>query len=264
MGLFDIFFKKTSDKGQPEKQVVEVPKTIHTEIQVDEPIDNNLYLQTELGKRLIMLDHKVERHPQYLALIVNSELEIAFAIINDPTYHPSILHLTVLTIHPKYFPDSIEENIVGVGASFPDKVNSVLDNYINTTFLPIIDSFTDSHNPKLDFSTMVGKKEIIWHPKLGDLTIQGQWKENPENEHFFDLLSEKIKGKLTTNKINWLKVYISKRGDGTIIGECLFNNEPWEEGLEIISQYARTWKMTSDFQGLKQFIMFRRCDACDQ
>lgn len=264
MGLFDIFFKKTSDKGQPEKKVVEVPKTIHPEVQADERIDNNLYLQTELGKRLIILDYKVERHTQYLALIVNSELEIAFAIIDNPDNHPSILHLMVLTIHPQYFPNGIEENIVGVGTSFPDKVNSVLDNYIGTTFLPIIDSFTDSHDPDLDFSTTVGEKEIIWHPKLGNLTFQGQWRVQPENEPFFELLKENVKGKLTTNKLNWLKVYISKRGDGTIIGECLFNNEPWEEGLEIISQYARTWKMTSDFQGLKQFIMFRRCDACDQ
>jgi len=113
-------------------------------------------------------------------------------------------------------------------------------------------------------TTITNEKEILWHPKLGNLTLQGQWNEQPQNEPFFELLKEKIKPKLTSNKLNWLKLYISKRADETIIGECLFNNEPWEEGLIDITKYAETWKIKSNFQGLKQFIMFRRCDAYDE
>lgn len=232
--------------------------------QNNQAVSDNQLLLGILKNRLIADGYQVENHQQYMALIVNSELEIATAIIENPENHPSIIHLTILTIHPKYFPNGIQDNIVGVGTTIQDKINSVLDNYLNTTFEPIIDSFKDNHNPDLDFSTTIDGKEIIWHPKLGNLTFQGQWKAHPENEPILELLNEEIKSKLTTNKLNWLKVYISKRGDGTIIGECLFNNESWEEGLGIISQYARTWKMTSDFQALKQFIMFRRCDACDQ
>jgi len=252
MGLFDFLKKKSSDNDRVDKQTTTTP------------IDNNSYLLETLNSRLIELGYQVDRHPQYLALIVNSEIEIATVIINNPNNHPSILHLMILTIQPKYFPNGIEENIVGIGDNIQAKVNSVIDNYINTTFLPIIDSFSDSHNPDLDFSTILNDKEVLWHPKLGNLTLQGQWNDQPQNETFFDIIRDKLKNKLTSNKLNWLKLYISKRADGTIIGECLFNNEPWEEGLVDITEYAKSWKLKSDFQGLKQFIMFRKCDAFDE
>lgn len=127
-----------------------------------------------------------------------------------------------------------------------------------------MDSFSDSHNPDLDFMTIVNDKEVLWHPKLGTLTVQGQWIKYPEGEPFFDLLKDKIHNQLTTNKINWLKIYISKRAEGEIIGECLFNNIPWEVASNEIFNYAKTWKMTDEFHGLKQFIMFRRCDGYDE
>lgn len=246
MGLFDLFKRKSSDRQQPE------------------PIDNNSYLLETLKNRLVELGYQINRHPQYLALIVNSEIEIATVIIDNPNNHPHILHLMILTIQPKYFPNGIEENIVGIGTNIQEKVNSVIDNYINTTFLPIIDSLSDSHNPDLDFSTIVNDREVLWHPKLGNLSLQGQWNEQPQDEPLFAIIKDKLKYKLTPNKLNWLKLYISKQANGTIIGECLFNNEPWEEGLADITEYAKTWNLKSSFQGIKQFIMFRKCDAYDE
>jgi len=251
MGLFDFFKKKAADKNQADRQ------------ESTTPIHNNSYLLDALRNRLIQLGYQVDRHSQYLALIVNSEIEIATAIIDNSNNHPSILHLMILTIQPEYFPNGIQENIVGIGTTLQEKVNSVIDNYINTTFLTIIDSFSDSHNPDLDFSTMINGKEVLWHPKLGNLTFQGQWNDQLQNEPFFEIIKDKLKDKLTSNKLNWLKLYISKRADGTIMGECLFNNEPWEEGLTDITEYAKSWEIKSDFQGLKQFIMFRKCDAYD-
>ena len=246
MGLFDLFKKKPSD-NKPQAA----------------PVDHNEYLLETLRNKLNEAGYAAERHPHYHALIVNGDIEIATFILDDPGMHPNLLHLLILTIHPEYFRDGIKENIVGLGTNIEEKVNSVIDNYINTTFLPIIDSFTDSHDPALDFTTVVDGKEILCHPKLGNLTFHGQWNDKPANEPLFELIKDKLKNKLTSNKLNWLKMYISKRSDGTIIGECLFNNEPWEEGLADITEYARSWEMKSDFQGLKQFIMFRRCDASE-
>lgn len=247
MGLFDIFKKKPSDNGV-NKQNTDA---------------NNAYLLESLISRLTKAGYKAEKHPQYLSLTVNGEVEIAFVIIDNPNNHPAILHLMVLTIHPKHFAGGIEENVVGLGTTIEEKVGSVLDNYINTTFLPIMDSFSDSHDAELDFMATANGKEILWHPKPGLLTLQGRWGEQPEGEPFLALLQDKVKNKLTDNKLNWLKVYVSKQADGTVIGECLFNNEPWEEGLHDITRYALAWKPSSDFRGMKQFIMFRRCDAYD-
>lgn len=248
MKLFDIFKKK---------------QTANNQIADTKPIDNNVLLIETLKQRLSNAGYKVDKHPQYLALIVNSEIEIATNIIEKPDYHPGIIHLLVFTIHPIYFPKGIVENIVGIGNTTEEKIESVLDNYVNSTFSPIIDSFSDSHQAHLDLTVIKDGKEVLWHPKLGNLICQGQWDIFPDDDVFFNLVKENIKRLLASNKLNWLKLYISKRSDGTIIGECLFNNEPWDEGLEIISKYAELWTIDSDFRGLKQFMMFRRCDAYD-
>jgi hypothetical protein len=252
MGLFDFFKKKATDTKQPEKQNGEGS------------VDKNLYLLNALRLRLAEMGYQVERHPQYLALIVNAQVEIATMVIDEPGSHPSILHLMVAASHPQYFPKGIIENVVGIGLSLQDQVKSVLDNYINSTFSTIVEGFSDSHNQHLDFKAITGGKEVLWHPKLGNLSFQGTWREYPQNEPLFGLLKEKIPGRLTLNKINWLKIYISKRADGTIIGECLFNNEQWDAGSNLISEYAKGWKLNGEFQAIKQFIVFRKCDAYDE
>lgn len=252
MGLFS-FFKK---KEQPQDNT---PETGITSIQ-----DKNVYLLFALQNKLIALGYKVEKNPKYLGLIVDSELEIATVIIDNPNNHPNIIHLMVLTIHPVYFPDGIEENLVGIGSNIEEKTESVLNNYLNTTFNPIMQAFTDSHNADLDFSTTETGREILWHPKPGNISLQGKWTTEPEEDIFLELLKERIKPKLADQKFNWLKVYISKQDNREPIGECLFNNEPWQEGYEIILKYAETWKNEGAFHGLKQFIMFRRCDAFEK
>jgi hypothetical protein len=252
MGLFDFLKKKTADTNQPVQQN-ETP-----------PVNKNWNVLLAFETRLIEMGYAVKRHTQYLALIVSGELEIGFMVIESLENHPSILHLMVSASHPKYFPSGIIENLVGAGYTLEDQINTALDNYIHSTFVTIMDSFTDSHDTDLDFLAIVNGKEVLWHPKLGTLNAQGQWNEYPEDEPLYDLLKNEIASQLKTNKINWLKIYISKRADGEIIGECLFNNAPWEAASNKIFDYAKTWDMPGEFKGLKQFIMFRRCDKYDE
>ena len=242
--------EKPSDKKQVEEQQ---PKSA----------DNNLYLLEVLQERLVQLGHQVSRHPQYLALIVDSKIEIATVIIDNPNNHPSILHSSILAIQSKHFPNGIEENVVGIGTNIEEKVNSVVENYIDLTFTPIINSLSCIHNTNYDFHASVDGKEMLWHSVLGNLKLQGQWDDYPEFDVFFEMIKDKLKTKMTSNKLNWLKIYIAKQADGTVMGECLFNNEPWAEGLNDIAEYAKTWNKEV-FLGLKQFIMFRKCDAFDE
>jgi hypothetical protein len=252
MGLLRFFRKKFEEDIQVAQ---EVPKPF---------IDKNWYVFNAFETRLLEMGYEIEKHTQYLALIVSGELEIGFMVLENADNHPSIMHLMVSASHPKYFPNGIIENIVSAGYTLEDQVNTALDNYINSTFLTIIDSFSDTRNPDLDFMTVVNGSEVLWHPKLGTLMAQGQWDEYPKDELFSDLLKDQIPNQLTTDKINWLKIYISKRADGEIIGECLFNNAPWEAASNEIFDYAKTWDMPGEFKGLKQFIMLRRCDKYDE
>lgn len=246
MGLFNFFKKKSTDDLK--------------ETSSYNPIHTNSVLLQSLHGRLIKDGFKVDKHPQYASLTVNNEIEIATVIIDNPHNHPSILHLMIMIIHPKYFPEGITENIVGAGTTINTKIDSVLNNFINTTFQPIYESLSNSHRSCEDFSTQENGKKILWHINLGSPGLQGKWDEQPNNLTLFNIVSEKVKSQITSNKLNWLKLYISKQANGTIIGECLLNNEHWEEGLVDISDYASSWDVKDEFKGIKQFILFKKCD----
>lgn len=251
MGLFNLSKKK------PTEQILK-------EETIPQPIDNNVYLIEVLKSKLLDMGCQVEQHPQYHTLIVNSELEISIVIINSADNHPFVIQLRVLTRHPQYFPKGIDENLVGIGETMESKIDTALGNYLNSTFMPIIDGFSDTHDPEVDLLVKIHESEVLWHPKLGDLMVQGQWEHQPEWNYLFEILRDKITGLLTSNKFNWLKIYISKHADRTIIGECLFNNQPWDSGLDEIVKYTESWNIEGNFKGLKQFIMFRRCDLYDK
>lgn len=251
MGLFSFFKKKSVDDSSKE-------------ISSHNPIDTNSLLLQSLQERLIKDGFKVEWHSQYASVKINNEIEIATVIIDNSHNHPSILHLMIMLIHPKYFPEGITENIVGVGTTVHAKIDSVLDNFMSTTFQPIYESLSNSHRSEKDFSTQTNERKILWHISFGNPGLQGKWNEEINEQDFFNIVSEKVKSKLTSKKLNWLKLYISRQPNGTIIGECLLNNEPWEEGLADISDYANSWDVKDEFKGIKQFIVFKRCDLYDE
>jgi hypothetical protein len=252
MGLFDFFKRKTAETIKPDYQPI-VPA-----------FPKSWTALGALANELTDLGYQVTSHPDYIGLIVNKELEMEVTVVDVPGAHPSLMQLMVRASHPVYFPQGIIENVVGIGQSTEDQIHSALQNYIKSTFLPIMDSFADTHRPEFDFLAVSNGREALWHPKLGELIMQGQWVEQPQGEPFFELLKGEIPGQLNPQTINWLKVYISKRADGEIIGECIFNNQPWEAAANKIYNYAEGWHMPGEFKGLKQFILFRRCDAYDE
>ncbi|AYL96824.1 DUF6348 family protein [Mucilaginibacter celer] len=245
MGLFNFFKRKQTERNQKNNAI--------------QPISDNEFLVQILKARLIELGYEVELHPQYLALIINSELEIATAIVDNPGAHPYVMEVMFLTAHPVYFPKGVIENLAGIGESLGEKMEAAVDNYLTAIFPTVMDGFTDTHDPEFDFY----KNEILWHPKLSDLEVQGQRENLPPGDHLFNLIKEKVKPLLTDNKFNWLKIYVSKSAEGTIIGECVFNNQLWPEGTEAVIADAELWEVKGDFMALKQFVMFRRCDKYD-
>lgn len=228
----------------------------------EDQVDINTYLLHKLKERIEEKGNTVEFSTQYAAIIVNSDIEIATALIPGD-FHQSLLPLLTITINKDYFPNGIESSLVGLGNTNEQKVNSAIENYMSNIFYPIVDSFTDSHVEEFDFKSNSTGREILWHPKMSDNSFQGKWEETSNEVNLYSIIENKIKDKLLDKKLNWLKLYISRQPDGKISGECLLNNEVWEEGYYLLENYAKTWKDKGEFLGHKQFIMFRRCDSFD-
>ncbi|WP_196893606.1 DUF6348 family protein [Aureivirga marina] len=227
----------------------------------EEKIDANLLVLQKLKEKIEEKGIAVEFSTKYAALIVASKIEIATAIMPGE-HHQAMLPVIFFTINEKYFPKGIEASLVGLGNSIEEKVNSVIENYIEFIFETIYRSFSENHNEGLDFKT-TKEREILWHVNSSDLILQGKWNNSNIEEGLFSKVEAKLKENLVDKKLNWLKIYVARQADGEITSECLLNNEIWEEGQEIIKEYAKTWDDESIFLSQKQFIVLRRCDAFD-
>lgn len=222
---------------------------------------NSLFLQS-LKSRIEEQGHSVEYSTDYAAIIVDSQIEIASKIA-DGEFHPSLLPMMILVLNETFFPKGINANLAGFGDTPEDKVESATNGFMSNFFSPIIENFSDSHRPEFDFKSEASGKEILWHPKMSDNLLQGTWQETSKETNLYSIVEQEVQHILADNKFNWLKLYISRQPNGEISGECLLNNEFWEEGYSLLCQYASTWKDQSKFLAHKQFIVFRRCDECD-
>ena len=240
MKLFNFQKKKTESHDQP-----------HTEEEI---------LLHELVDQITKLNYTIQVDKATQIIIVNDQLLLEFRIIRNPDYAKELMHLMINTAHPTHFPDGIMESIAGIGETVQDRIASVVANYITSTFKPIAESLTDTHSPEYDFIS----DEVLWHPALSDLRVQGSFNRELSGDELYLLLVSKLESMLSRDqKFHWLKMYISKQQSGEIIGDCLLDNEPWDEGLDILADYISTFPVESTFIGIKQFVVFRRCDKYD-
>jgi hypothetical protein len=126
-----------------------------------------------------------------------------------------------------------------------------------------MDSLTDSHYPDLDFLAITEGREMLWHPKEGNVLLQGKWGATDDMPAPYELVQDELKTALADRKLNWLAMYVARQPDDDIIAECMLNNEAWEDGTKILHDYAQKWPQPGEFLGMKQFVMLRRCDAYD-
>lgn len=246
MGLFDFFKKKQIQPEEPEAQVSTDPDT---------RLREGLKQKLETKGHTVVIEEDI--------VYVDGDIGILIEYIENKDLHPMIMQIGARVTVRDYFGRGISEVFIGLGDTLEQKVESGLNNFLTVTFPPILDALNDVHDPDLDFTVEDNGKEILWHPKLGAIGFQGKWSEYPSNETLFYLLKDWLKDQLPNKKFNWLKIYIGKQDDGSITGDCSLNNDFKEDGYGILEEYAKTLN-NSSFIGAKQFILFRRCDACDE
>lgn len=220
-------------------------------------IDANAFLLAYLKSQLEELGHTVEFSTEYAAIHVNSEIEIATAIMPGD-FHPLMLPVMMITIHPTYFPEGIVTYVTGLGDSVETKTAAVGDEYLHDIFETIMESLqdTDKTTPMLDVS--VNGENVHMQLFASDNIFQGNWDESSQKESLLTILGEGLKTAPLDQKINFLKVYIGTQEKGKFAFECTLNNEQWDTGIDLLKKYAATWKKDEEFRGQKQFIMLKR------
>ncbi|SHL45304.1 hypothetical protein SAMN05444266_103382 [Chitinophaga jiangningensis] len=227
-----------------------------TQAQQEQPV----YVQILEALKIKLLEqhYKVNWLKEEETLLVDDVLEIAADYEPTPDGHPLVMKLVYVVIHREYFPKGIIEFLAGIGDTLEDRIDNGNNNFLQLVLPPILDSLNPTHNPDLD---LVDDQDNEWHVKAGDMGLQGEWEEQPEDEVILLQLHEQLKEKLAeqSQPFCWLKVYTAINNDGTKIHECNFNNVHWEAGDEQISKIPESWDTPQVFKAIKQFVMLRRC-----
>lgn len=239
MGLLDFWLKKKELQDE--------------EFSYD--IDN--HLQDELKRKLEQQGHTVEIDDG--SILVDSRIEILTTVFSNSELASDAIHLHAVIKIDDYFLNGIKEKFVGIGVNDNEKVDSLTDEFISVSLLPVFRAFTDN-SINLNFSIL--GDSTVWHPILGPYCTHGEWGADlPADSDLFLLLQPWLKDQLPNSKFNWLKVNIAKQVDGKISGYCYLNNELKESGYNLLKNYARSWNNNKQFRSIKQFILIRRSDV---
>lgn len=202
--------------------------------------------------------------------IVNNELVIhdyhifIKARVGNKTQHQNAVVLQLdFIVKQENFDTEIIESVAGIGSgnNIYDAIRNGTASFVSNVLEVIAESFCDTHNPELDFETVLGDSVQVWHPKIGELHTQGYRDiDTVDNSRIFNILKDEIIMRLGTKRFYWIKVYISSQADGEIITRCTFNNEPFLKAQQKMEEYAKSWNTGNQFKGEKQFILIRQCD----
>ena len=212
----------------------------------------------ELSQRIAQQGLKANPDIPTRTIWMGDKMRIEIEVISTPEMDESLIELHIGTyLEEGYFPQGIIDNIAGFGNTDEEKVHSLIENYLATTFQTIINSL----NCCFDEGCDIYAADYHWHTCLGNLYLLGKWQTPPKERDFYDLLVDILPQNFTTNvRIQSLKCYIARIKEDYII-ECLLNNEPWDEGAERLRQYAQRWPQETSFLVVKQLLVFRLCDG---
>ena len=134
-------------------------------------------------------------------------------------------------------------------------MESAVENYLFAIFEPISRSLAGTQHAH---KQLLDHNNTTWYVTLGNVALQGKWNTPPAQTFLFEQLQSLLPSQMQDQPVNWLKLYVSKSAEGSIMAECVFNNNEWKEGLAVLTHYAENWYINGNFHGLKQFMVFRK------
>lgn len=175
--------------------------------------------------------------------------------------HDYVTCIKVSISHPSLLPDGLQELAFGFGEDEETRITSSATGWMQSDF-PVIHSYlcpteTDLGVKRMEVVSQTGDDQLGWNVLLGPLFIMGDpmnLSEDSIHELFTHLFNE-ITGFLSLPKVLYLKLLVSKAGDGSINVDCRLLGENWIEGANKLYKFAEQLDTQGKFHSRKQFII---------
>ena len=178
-----------------------------------------------------------------------------------------VYHLTFLVrLHEE---NILYEEMAAIGTDPDESMSQGAYIFFRGFLTGFFHSFLGYYEPVYELKTPKGEE---FHLTYSHLQVQGAFMDDTE-EHkdttypdiLYPLLKEVFEREVTEEghvykDYYWVKIYLSRQQGNKFFGECRFDNNIWDYGLqELITYDYNQWKETDKFLGKKQFIFIRRC-----
>ena len=126
----------------------------------------------ELPQRIAQQGLKANPDIPTRTIWMGDKMRIEIEVISTPEMDENLIELHIGTyLEEGYFPQGIIDNIAGFGNTDEEKVYSLIENYLATTFQTIINSL----NCCFDEGCDIYAADYHWHTCLGNLYLLGKW-----------------------------------------------------------------------------------------
>lgn len=156
------------------------------------------------------------------------------------------------------------EVMVAPGTSPHEAIMNGVISFNNGFMTGFFNSFAGYYEPEYEITDASGNK---FHVTYSPLQVQGNFTDDItlSQTSFIDILFPMLKETFSgfqddARDYYLIKIYLSRLPDQQFMGECLYLNSQWEDGLNALWQNDfLKWKVTDQFLGKKQFIFIKKC-----
>jgi len=204
--------------------------------------------------REILEAHSVRVEPEDQALAAG-RMTISAAIFRKPSTNiSSLLQLDVNVRSPLIGARKLIESFAGWGSTEQDAINQAWDKFMRSSLHVLLEVFGGDGKGEDQIDWEDWKDHgLRWRACLGPLftiSFQDQCLPNLACGDLLDRLRDSLLPKLT-NEYHWLRFYYMKQGESSVGSECLLDNESWNEGQNIVSQ----WSWPNGSYSVRHFLL---------
>lgn len=203
--------------------------------------------------------------PQEHQLLLNPcELRVEARILSRNVYPAAVVECQHFQVyHPQLFPGGLSDTLSGIGRNVAEAVENGARLWTDGALEVALQVVENRPDPALDFTVAgSGPGAGRWHQFLGRVHVQGGWQSRLPDVHpgyFSQILLPTLRARPSLPPVSWLKVYVARQPDRSLLLDCLLNNEPWPEARLLLEEAAQSWPGAGEFMAQRQYLAFRQC-----
>lgn len=248
------------------------PAATPNQAQISEVSEAVYASESEQAQLLAVTQATVQLHysdiqatPQGHQLLLSPcELQVEARILSRNVYPAVVVECQSFHLyHPRLFPGGLLDRLSGIGRSVAEAAENGARLWADGALEVALQMLENRPDPALDFMVPAsGSGSGRWHQFLGRVHVQGGWQSRLAEvhpEYFSQILLPALQAQINLPPVSWLKVYVARQPDYSLLVDCLLNNEPWPEALPLLEEAAQTWPDSGEFMAQRQYLAFRQC-----